>query len=445
MDVVEHIFESTGGYIDLVILTHEHQDHLNGIWKKNDPYFEPFTIGEAWIAWTEDPENDVANELRRRHKDQLLSLLEARRQLALAVGDADESVVRLDALLGLELGDDAVALNFGQMAAAAADPEKSVNKQALKLVKDKASANRGFFYMYPGGEPVDLEGSAGIRAYILGPPESAELIGDEDPRDNEAFPRHLAGALGLSFGAAARAESATPFSRQFYVPVADALNQERFFSDHYGSGNAGENEQKNTEVLNNAEWRRIDNDWLFSAETLALKLNSGINNTSLVVAFELPASRKILLFAGDAQRGNWLSWADYIWRDGDKYVDAKDILGRTVLYKVGHHGSHNATLKGETADEHPNLSWMGLGKHSREFTAMITAVNKWAMTRNNPPWVHPLPSIRDALLQKTQGRVFQTDTDMPEKPAVVSQASWGNFLERCTFDDLYFDFIVKDA
>ena len=55
-----------------MILTHEHQDHLNGIWKKTKPYFEDFQIDEAWVAWTEDPEDDLANDLRERHRDQLL-------------------------------------------------------------------------------------------------------------------------------------------------------------------------------------------------------------------------------------------------------------------------------------------------------------------------------------------------------------------------------------
>jgi hypothetical protein len=33
------------------------------------------------------------------------------------------------------------------------------------------------------------------------------------------------------------------------------------------------------------------------------------------------------------------------WSDGTKTVTAHDLLSRTVFYKVGHHGSHNATLK----------------------------------------------------------------------------------------------------
>ena len=157
-----------------------------------------------------------------------------------------------------------------------------------------------------------------------------------------------------------------------------------------------------------ASWRRIDDEWLYSAETLALKLNTGINNTSLVLAFELPKSKKVLFFAADAQRGNWVSWKDVTFKDGAETVTAKDLLARTVLYKVGHHGSHNATLAGTADDaEHPNLAWMGQGSAASEFTAMITAVTKWAMTKNDPPWVHPLPSIRRRCAARRRAESFR--------------------------------------
>ncbi len=51
---------------------------------------------------------------------------------------------------------------------------------------------------------------------------------------------------------------------------------------------------------------------------MALKLNTGINNTSLVVAFELPKSKKVLFFAADAQRGNWISWKDVEFENGSE-------------------------------------------------------------------------------------------------------------------------------
>lgn len=91
-------------------------------------------------------------------------------------------------------------------------------------------------------------------------------------------------------------------------------------------------------------WRKIDADWTGSASELAPKLDAHTNNTSLVLAIELAPKGKVLLFPGDAQVGNWLSWDEVKWDGQAKYMTAKDLLERTVLYKVGHHGSHDATL-----------------------------------------------------------------------------------------------------
>jgi glyoxylase-like metal-dependent hydrolase (beta-lactamase superfamily II) len=140
-DVVDHLGDATGHHLDLAVITHEHQDHVNGIWKKTNPYFDGFRIDEAWMAWTEDPDDDLANELRERHRDQLLSLVAARRELALAVGEDDRSVHRIDSLLSLEFGGDE-NLTVNEMLAAAEDPTRSINKQGLKLIKDKASEHR---------------------------------------------------------------------------------------------------------------------------------------------------------------------------------------------------------------------------------------------------------------------------------------------------------------
>ena len=445
-DIVRHLHASCGGHLDLAILTHEHQDHLNGIWKSTEPYFKDFEIEEAWVAWTEDPNNKLANDLRRRHKDQLLGLLAARRELARAV-EGDPAISRLDSLLGLEVGGDAEELDMAEMLAAAENPEKSVNKQGMRLIKEKAAARKGAFYLYPGKEPKPLDGAAGIRAFILGPPERADLIADEDPRDGEGFPQEHA----FSFAGAFRApqngdERAVPFRRHFFAPLEFALASETpLFTEHYGHGPNPVDDRDRIEVPPDAPWRRIDNEWLYSAETFALKLNKGINNTSLAIAFELPKSKKVLFFAADAQRGSWFSWKDVTFKDGGATVTARDLLARTVLYKVGHHGSHNATLSGSADDEYPNLNWMGQGSAASEFTAMITAVNEWALTQNRPPWVHPLPSIRDALASKAQGRVFQTDQNKPRKPTGLSRGAWRKFTNRSVFAELYFDWTVLDA
>lgn len=54
---------------------------------------------------------------------------------------------------------------------------------------------------------------------------------------------------------------------------------------------------------------------------------------------------KVLLFAADAQVGNWLSWPKVAFpaEAGAVAVTGDDLVKRSVFYKVGHHGSRNAT------------------------------------------------------------------------------------------------------
>lgn len=445
-DILKHIQESTGKKLDLVIVTHEHQDHVNLFTKKKrngKTYFGEMDIRNAWFAWTESPSDRLAKKLRRKHGDQLLQLIEARNQLAnfSAAGEDDSMVKQLDALLSLEFGGEQDEFDRPAMGTAARDPTQSLNKQGLKLIKDQVGRN--VEYLSPGQSL--LVPDTKVRAYILGPPRRENLLTDEDPVGSESFPGDRSGSHGLSFGAAIRSdiEQSPPFAVEYSISKRAALAR-KHFREHYGKSGTGINDEKGTAAADNADWRRVDGDWLNAAGSLALKLNTGVNNTSLVIAFELPESKRVLLFVGDAQRGNWISWDDKPCLVDGTEVTARDLLGRTVLYKVGHHGSHNATLAGEFDDDYPNLSWMGRGKFGEEFVAMINAVNQWAMTKNRPPWRHPLKSIQAALKEKSQGRVFQTDVRKPRKPRDVSRSIWDDFLRRSHFDDLFFDYIVED-
>src|SRR5262249_35271987 len=131
------------------------------------------------------------------------------------------------------------------------------------------------------------------------------------------------------------------------------------FNERYkrrGQGRSGPlRKLQNDYNRHEGQWRRIDDDWTSQAESLALYLDTFTNNSSLVLAIELVDSRKVLLFAADAQTGNWLSWPDIAWeRPG---ITTDHLLARTVLYKVGHHGSHNATLVAALEKmRHPDLA-----------------------------------------------------------------------------------------
>lgn len=464
------IRQATGGHIDVAVITHEHQDHVNAITATN---FKGITIGEAWLAWTENPNDGVANRLRTEYRDKLLGLLAARNRLA-ADGDG-ERAKEIDKFLALELGDEedefAEAAEsaaedgsggeqpgaMGLLGAKKVDPENSRNKLSMKLIKDLA--RDGVRYILPHEEIMPLPGAPGVRVFALGPPREPEKLEDLDPTGDEEF-HALAlssASAGNYFAAAAGAPEAhgvSPFAARYAVPMAGALDDPAwgdFFTRHYGGPGAPEHppvtpdEEKGRsreEAADNPEWRRIDKEWLYSAERLALDMGDYTNNASLVLAFELGRGGRVLLFAADAQRGNWVSWGSGEWKDGGATITARDLLSRTVLYKVGHHGSHNATLNGVASGEHANLGWMAHGEHGREFTAMITAVRSWAIKKNG--WDHPLPAIKDALMKKASGRVFQTDTDFEKMtpPDGASSADWTRFQKRVRGDRLYFDYEI---
>jgi beta-lactamase superfamily II metal-dependent hydrolase len=454
-EITQSIREATGGHIDVAVITHEHQDHVNGITAAN---FDGITIGETWLAWTEAPNDSVAKKLRKAFKDKLLGLLAARGRLAV-VGDPKQ-VERIDEFLAFEFGGEDEQFNApaaaALLAAAAGDAVHSRNKQSMKVFKDLAK--KGVKYLRPHEEILAVPGAKNVRVFAPGPPRDQDQLEDLNPRGDEQFHLSLSTAsAGNYFAAAVTAPAGhgqPPFSSRYSLGQGAALGDSEFgafFTGRYGGDGtppsfapgAGPRSPDNDEVFDNPDWRRIDKDWLSSAELLALDMNDYTNNASLVLAFELGKGGKVLLFAADAQRGNWASWGKKDWADGKKKVTARDLLARTVLYKVGHHGSHNATLNGLADGETANLGWMAQGKHAREFTAMITAVRKWAETQKG--WDHPLKAIKDALLKKASGRVFQTDTDLDQMamPGGASEADWKRFHSRARGDRLYFDYTIK--
>ena len=176
-------------------------------------------------------------------------------------------------------------------------------------------------------------------------------------------------------------EEGAPFAQIVTIPLKDAKAEE-FFKDRYWA-TKGE------------DWRRIDGDWLAASDDLALALQNATNNTSLVLAIELPEG-DVLLFVGDAQVGNWLSWQELRWRVGNKEVTGPDLLARTIFYKVGHHGSHNATLRDK-----------GLEQMTRLRTAVVPVDHQVALKMS---WGEmPLEFLLEALDEKTGGRTLRTD------------------------------------
>ena len=408
---VGKIAELTQGVIDLVVLTHEHWDHVSGFVLAADALKTRLTFKHLWVAWTEKRGDPLADELRARYAKAKIALARAF-QAGVAVRGADDTTVaRLRALEG-------ILAFFGPGAAGAVAAAKSksgsvADAMALphELVNEKAKPG-AVDYLRPGtcqGLPGATGLAAGVQTFVLGPPRDRTKLLRMNPREKgeEAYEKKPGDSPGLGVNwawmasvmsdgltppslagdddEAANFARSHPFDSKLGMSLADAEHAP--FFDRYFS------------VAPEDAGRRIDGDWLWTgAQHLALKMDTYTNNTCLVLAFELPTSKQVLLFAADAQVGNWLSWHDQDYKaPGGRTVTAADLLGRTTLYKVGHHGSHNATLKEKGLElmTHPGL------------VAMLP-VEADGVTRLRYGQM-PLKSLLKALGEKTEGRILRLD------------------------------------
>jgi hypothetical protein len=276
-----------------------------------------------------------------------------------------------------------------------------------------------------------------VRIYVLGPPRDAAMLGLTEQASEmyglgaaAGWPlaRALANALGIS-EAGSGPDLTAPFDPNegrdpLFLRSADlsASTDEKlketakFLHDFYdGPAVLPQPKEKNQGKApdpneTDQSWRRIDHDWLSVSADLAIQLDDRTNNSSLVLAFEFLDTRRVMLFVGDAQIGNWLSWEKVSWT-GDP-TTAADLLHRTVFYKVGHHGSHNATAK-----QH-GLELMT----SPDLSAFIPTNEQDA---KKVKWgAMPFKPILEDLVKRTSQRVIRADdlwlTQPEGKPAYSS-------------------------
>src|ERR1700730_11869454 len=75
-NVVTDIGKVTKNHIDLLLVTHQHWDHLSGFLQAKDE-FEQIEIDEVWFAWTEDPKDALAKKLGAEHGKMRVALTAA--------------------------------------------------------------------------------------------------------------------------------------------------------------------------------------------------------------------------------------------------------------------------------------------------------------------------------------------------------------------------------
>ncbi len=395
--------ELKGKPLDVVIGTHQHNDHLNGFVHCSKIFRNDIGVGEVWLSWLDDPTDSMAQEIGKKHNNLIAHLFEISKRLhATRAGSrGSRSIKRLEDILG-----------FYGASGTTTPPELPAEAIGiLKLLGKKKPQ-----YLRPGrvfdmpGLPVDS-----VRVYVLGPPRDNDLLYRKDPRAGESYDNALAVAdvAAMRLLAASNNRSGASSREEKEYP----------FRESYKSrGRRGKTPalKKIMTQYNRREvsWRRIDDDWMQQAEVLGLFLDTYTNNSSLVLAFELVDSGKVLLFAADAQTGNWLSWPTVKWERG--IVSTDDLLARTAFYKVGHHASHNATL----VDAFEKMN-------NPELVALIPVHKKDPNIAKPDGWKMPARNLFKRLREKTSNRVLQMDgvnpatCDPKKDPASSSWAATG--------------------
>lgn len=373
--IAEDIKKTVQGKKLTIVLTHQHRDHISGFGSSGD--ILQGLGSELWLSFL-DNETSAEGRIIRNLTEKYWKKSVKIKKILTEKANNPKVKEMLTAKDTLDL--------FAE------DQIGGASMSALLSIVD-----HNVKFLTPGDSFFLPGTSDGVKVYVLGPPTNLEQLKKLNPNaDEEVHGVNLAldlanldissslmlDALEASDGNLPQNEVNFPFNKTY---VMEENGETTPMKDFYLS-----------EPL-----RTIEDDWLGEVGRMALHMDNLTNNTSLVLAFELVASKKVLLFVGDAQIGNWQSWFNVKFKDSS--VSAQDLLSRTVIYKAGHHSSHNATLK------------QGLDLMSRRDLTILIPVDGEVSKRQRFAMLRP--EMLKGYNRQSKGRVFRSDTI--EQPALA--------------------------
>ena len=320
--------------IDVVVATHRHRDHVSGF--RDQELWSKVEVGEVWLPWTEDPKNPAA-----------VRLLERMSGVAFA----------LDAARGLMQAAPAVSL------ASALIENSLANEAPMETLHQGFAGTPRRRFLSAGSDVSDAPlGKVGV--HVLGPSTDEKVIRTLEPPKDQSW-------MTIADDDSAATVERRAFDEGWAIGL-DEFRATKAFQELYPD-----------DAILNAIKRVAADEILFGAA----QLEKAVNGTSLVLVIEV--GDLLLLFPGDAQWGTWQTILD----------DAKmrSLVQRATFYKIGHHGSHNAT--------------------PQSFVKDVLAPNVWAALpfARVQIWPNiPHPDLLAALTDK-KARIFRSD----EPPAVA--------------------------
>ncbi|HEX3149623.1 MAG TPA: hypothetical protein VHR66_16225 [Gemmataceae bacterium] len=300
--VAKNIAETCGGKLNAVVATHRHKDHISGFATNSAGTASGDIIAKlkpdvVVQPWTEDPDAKPdatrATHISKRNRSLTAALSDMHAFSQAVLDEVDRRGVAFGPHLRGQLG------FLGE--------DNLANKSAVENLMSMGKKN---VYVNFGTDSGLEDVLPGVKTTVLGPPtlEQTDTIRKQRATDQNEF-WHLQAAAGQSFTASGK----SPFAPRYHY--ADRPPHTRWFIPRMDA---------------------LRGDQLLQ---LVRALDKQMNNTSVILLFE--AGDKKLLFPGDAQIENW----SYALEQAEKKPTLKQKLESVNLYKVGHHGSLNATPK----------------------------------------------------------------------------------------------------
>jgi beta-lactamase superfamily II metal-dependent hydrolase len=282
--------------IDVVVATHRHKDHVSGF---ANAMWNQVEVKEVWMPWTETPDDPEAARIRESQAGLAVALQAG---LTAPGADTDEDLIEM---VGNALSNES----------AMATLHEGFRGKALRRflpIPAPEPPSGGRTYGPAPHRTFTTDVLPGVTIHVMGPSRDEDLITQMDPPRGKSYLQYLA---GLGDDDAEDEAAPLPFAR------GQEIEPDKFEGDFKDFAIPADL-RKQIQKLSQPD-----------LESLAASLDSAVNGTSLMLM--LKVGKAHLLLPGDAQWGTWkAALEDPEWRA---------LLEKTDFYKVGHHGSHNAT------------------------------------------------------------------------------------------------------